>query len=65
MTLAHQAMDICLWLIVIGWFCNYIAKHPGPSMKQRGRLGKPSPHCERTPDWAKIHQVAMTRRQAE
>lgn len=66
MSWKHALIDSALWFIALVWVCELLAKHPGPALRsRRKRLVAPSPHCERTGDWTKVTQIALTRRQAD
>ncbi len=67
MTTAHKLMDVCLWVYAGISFVQYVRdamRHPSPTLRNR-RLPNPSVHCQRTPDWDRIREISITRRQAD
>lgn len=63
MSWTHALMDFALWCVATLWLCQFLARHPRTSLRNR-RLPQPSAHCERQPSWD-VHRPSLTRRQAE
>lgn len=65
MSFAHRMMDFGLWCVAIGWLCGFLARHPGPTLRQRRKpLPPPSTHCERTGQF-EVRMCGFSRRQAD